>query len=373
MKFTTSSSELLKELLSVQRVISSKTVQPILENFLFVLKGNILEITASDMETTLRRTVEIDDVESEGSIAVPAKLLTDSLREFPDQPLCFEVKTDTSMEISWSNGQFQIPYFPATDYPEIPEMASSVSHLDIPAETLLNGINYTIYATADEEFRPVMNGILFDIEAEGLTLVASDAHKLVCYSTDKIKPEEVSSFILHKKPAGILKSLLSKSEDNVRISFDSKNAFFEFEGTILVCRLIEGRYPAYKSVIPANNPNILTTERAQLLNAVRRVAVCSDQATSQIKLSLHDNELDISAQDLGFSTSAFEKMSCQYEGFDLEIGFKASFLIEILSNLPYDEIEIRFGDSVKAALILPAEADEDSDRICALLMPIRIN
>ena len=159
----------------------------------------------------------------------------------------------------------------------------------------------------------------------------------------------------------------------MRISFDSKNAFFEFEGTILVCRLIEGRYPAYKSVIPANNPNILTTERAQLLNAVRRVAVCSDQATSQIKLSLHDNELDISAQDLGFSTSAFEKMSCQYEGFDLEIGFKASFLIEILSNLPYDEIEIRFGDSVKAALILPAEADEDSDRICALLMPIRIN
>ena len=232
MKFTASSSELLKELLSVQRVISSKTVQPILENFLFVLKGNILEITASDMETTLRRSIEIEDVESEGEIAVPAKLLTDSLKEFPDQPLCFEVKSDTSMEISWQSGQSQIPYFPASDYPEIPEMADSASHFDIPAETLLNGINYTIYATADEEFRPVMNGILFDMEQAGLTLVASDAHKLVCYSTDKVSPGMVSNFILHKKPASILKSLLSRSEDNVRISFDSKNAFFEFEGTI---------------------------------------------------------------------------------------------------------------------------------------------
>lgn len=373
MKFTASSSELLKELLSVQRVISAKTSQPILENFLFVLKGNTLEVTASDMETTLRRSIEIDDIESEGSIAVPAKLLTDALKEFPDQPLTFEVKSDTSMEISWANGQSQMPYFPAGDYPEIPEKADSLSRLDIPAETLLNGINYTIYATAEEEFRPVMNGIYFDLEEEGVTLVASDAHKLVCYSTDKVKPGQTANFILHKKPASILRSLLSRSEDNVSISFDSKNAFFEFEGTILVCRLIEGKYPAYKSVIPTNNPNILSVEKSYLLNAVRRVAVCSD-STSQVKFSLHDNELDISAQDPGFSTSAFEKMTCQYDGFDLEIGFKASFLIEILSNLPYDEIEIRFGDAVKAALILPSkDADEDSDKICALLMPIRIN
>lgn len=373
MKFTISSSELLKELLSLQRVISAKTVQPILENFLFVLKGNTLEITASDMETTLRRTISIDDVESDGSIAVPAKLLTDSLREFPDQPLSFEVKTDTSMEILWTNGQSQIPYFPASDYPQIPETPAGASRLDIAAETLLNGINYTIYATAEEEFRPVMNGILFDMEKEGLTLVASDAHKLVCYTTDTVKSEEESSFILHKKPAAILKGLLSKSEDTVKISFDKKNAYFEFEGTIMVCRLIEGKYPAYKSVIPTNNPNVLTIDRTSLLNAVRRVAVCSDQATSQIKLRLHDSELDISAQDLGFSTSAFEKMDCQYEGFELEIGFKASFMIEILGNLPYNEIEIRFGDAYKAALILPAYEEEDTDKICALIMPIRLN
>lgn len=373
MRFTVSASELLKELLSLQRVIPGKTTQQILENFLFVLKDNRLEITASDMETTLRRSIEIAEVEKEGEIAVPAKLLTDSLKEFPDQPLTFEVKSETSVEISWATGVSQFPYFPADDYPKIPLKAETSESVEIPSEILLNGINSTIYATADEEFRPVMNGIFFDLDTEGITLVASDAHKLVCYSTTEARAMQKSCFILHKKPAGILKGLLGKSSEPVNVSYDSKNAFFEFKDTILVCRLIEGKYPAYRSVIPTNNPNVLTIDRTMLLNSVRRVAVCSDQATSQIKLSLKTNEISISAQDLGFSTSAHERMTCLYDGADLEIGFKASFLVEILNNLPYTDINIRFGDQSRAALILPEDDSDEQEKICALLMPIRLN
>lgn len=373
MNFTVSSSELLKGLLSVQKVISSKTTLPILENFLFVLKGSTLQVTASDAETTLRTSIETDSVSEEGEAAVPAKLLTDYLREFPDQPLKFVTKNDTSIEISWATGTSQIPYFPASDYPEIQQDLSSASVFTIPSETLLNGINYTAYATAEEEFRPAMNGILFDLSAESITLVASDAHKLVCFTSREASGQETSSFILHKKPAAVLKSILSKNDGAVKVSFDAKNVSFEFGGTFLICRLVEGKFPPYRSVIPANNPNILVIDRLPLLNALKRVTVCSNQATSLVRLMLTGNTLELSAQDPGFSISAYEKMMCQYDGYDLEIGFKGPFLIDILSNLPYDEVMIKFADAAKAALILPADPDGDDADICALLMPVKVN
>ncbi len=373
MKFTVSSSELLHGLLSVSRVVAQKSTLPILDNFLFVLKGNTLEVTAADLEMTLKTTITIDEVNEEGEIAVPAKILTDSLKEFPDMPLTFRtLENESLLEISWLSGVSQIPYFSSEDYPKLVELDDISLSISIPAEILLKGINNTLYATAEEELRPVMNGIFFDLSPEGTSLVASDSHKLVCYTRKDVKSEDKSSFILPKKPASILKSLLPKVEDDVKITFDGKNAFFEFYQTILICRLVEGSYPAYKSVIPKNNTNKLIINRITLLNAVKRVAVCSNQATLHIKLSLSYNKLIISAQDLTYSISAHETLSCQYDGDAMDIGFKSNFMIEILNNLPFEEICVSLSDPTRAGLILSADEESQNEDICSLLMPIRI-
>lgn len=373
MNFTVSSSELLHGLLSVSRVISNKNQLPILDNFLFVLKNDTLEITASDLEMTLKTNVKIDEVIEEGEIAVPAKLLTDSLKEFPDLPLTFiKNEKDSTIEIKWLNGESNLPYFSADDYPELPAIGEENTTISFPSSVLLSGINNTIYATAEEELRPVMNGIFFDITPNDTTLVASDSHKLVSYTREDIKAENSSSFILPKKPASILKSLLTKSDDDVKIVYDSKNAYFEFDGNILICRLVEGNYPAYRSVIPTNNPNKLYINRVDLLNASKRIAVCSNQATSHVKFSLSFNKLIISAQDLSFSISAHEVLNCTYEGDPMDIGFKSNFLIEILNNLPFDEICLQLADPCRAGLIVSADESDQEAIIKSLLMPVRI-
>lgn len=373
MNFTVSSSELLHGLLSVSRVISNKNQLPILDNFLFVLKNDTLEITASDLEMTLKTNVKIDKVIEEGEIAVPAKLLTDSLKEFPDLPLTFiKNEKDSTIEIKWLNGESNLPYFSADDYPELPAIGEENTTISFPSSVLLSGINNTIYATAEEELRPVMNGIFFDITPNDTTLVASDSHKLVSYTREDIKAENSSSFILPKKPASILKSLLTKSDDDVKIVYDSKNAYFEFDGNILICRLVEGNYPAYRSVIPTNNPNKLYINRVDLLNASKRIAVCSNQATSHVKFSLSFNKLIISAQDLSFSISAHEVLNCTYEGDPMDIGFKSNFLIEILNNLPFDEICLQLADPCRAGLIVAADESDQEAIIKSLLMPVRI-
>lgn len=373
MNFTVSSSELLHGLLSVSRVISNKNQLPILDNFLFVLKNDTLEITASDLEMTLKTNVKIDKVIEEGEIAVPAKLLTDSLKEFPDLPLTFiKNEKDSTIEIKWLNGESNLPYFSADDYPELPAIGEENTTISFPSSVLLSGINNTIYATAEEELRPVMNGIFFDITPNDTTLVASDSHKLVSYTREDIKAENSSSFILPKKPASILKSLLTKSDDDVKIVYDSKNAYFEFDGNILICRLVEGNYPAYRSVIPTNNPNKLYINRVDLLNASKRIAVCSNQATSHVKFSLSFNKLIISAQDLSFSISAHEVLNCTYEGDPMDIGFKSNFLIEILNNLPFDEICLQLADPCRAGLIVSADESDQEAIIKSLLMPVRI-
>jgi len=374
MKFVVSSTELLARLLSVSRVISSKNALPILDNFLFELKDGYLNITASDQETSLKAGMAIDNVTEEGEITVPARLLVDSLKEFADIPLEFKTNENTtSIEMVWANGNAILPFTTAEDYPEMAALSADSSVFGINSQVLLEGINRTIYATAEEELRPVMNGVFFDIDNDALTLVASDAHKLVCYTRHDIKSENKSSYILPKKPASILKNLLTKIDQDVKISFDNRNAHFEFESFVLVCRLVEGNYPAYRSVIPKNNTNKLTINRQDFLNSLRRVSVCSNPASSLIKLKMTYNQLVISAQDLDFSTASNETLNCQYDGDHMEVGFKSSFLIDILTNLPYTDISLEMSDPSRAALILPSGNSDKDEEILALIMPMLVS
>ena len=374
MKLIISSSELLRGVMSVAKAIPAKSALPILENFLLDLKGNVLEITASDSELTLRTQIEVESTAEEGRIAVPAKHVMDLLKELPDQPLTISTAGDSTFTCSWAGGESTLPYFPAEDYPEIIGADESVAvTLQFPAQSLVEGISSTIYATGDDEIRPAMNGIFFDIDLSSTTLVASDSHKLICYTTADVNASEKASFILHKKPAAILKSIIGKDVETVNISFDAKTAVFKFAGTTVICRLVIGKYPKYRDVIPQNNSNILRINRAQLLNTVRRVSVCSNKASNHIKFDLRSGSLTVSAQDLGFSIAAHETMQCQYDGEDLTIGFKSPFIIEILSNMTCGELVMKFLDSKRAALVVPAEEEAESEKICGIIMPIMIS
>lgn len=369
MKLVISSSELLKGIMTVAKAIPAKSALPILENFLFDLKGGTLEITASDSELTMKTSIEVENAEEEGQIAVPAKHLMDLLKELPDQPLSIKTVSETSFEFSWANGASTLPYFPAGDYPPFTSMEEGAVALEFPAQSLTEGIASTIYATADDEIRPTMNGIYFDIDTDSTTLVASDAHKLICYNAKDVKASEKASFILHKKPAAILRSIIGKNTEKVEIAFDSKNAVFRFDNTIVVCRLIVGKYPRYRDVIPQNNINVMKIDRLQLLNTVRRVSVCANKGSNHIKFNLSPNSLEITAQDLGFSLAAYEKVPCEYDGDELSIGFKATFMIEILSNIDCNEIVLKFADGTRPAVIVPSEEEEESEKICGILMP----
>lgn len=373
MEFNVSSAGLLKGIMDVSKAIPAKTALPILENFLFVLSADKLEITASDQELTLRTCVEVQSTAEEGSIAVPARQVIDLLKALPDQPITIKTTGEGSFECIWSNGNSSLPYFPAADYPEIKGAGEDARKASFPAEVLSEGIGATIYATADDEMRPAMNGIFFDMEEGGTTLVASDSHKLLCYSSREAKVEEKSSFILHKKPASVLRSIIDKSGGDVTLAFDSSTVEFRFGETMMVCRLVVGKFPDYRKVIPQNNSNILKIDRAQLLNTVRRVAVCANKASNHIKFDLRPGQLEITAQDLGFALAAYEKLGCDYSGDELSIGFKSSFLIEILGNMTCGSLVMKFADARRAALIVPSEEEEESDKICGILMPIMVS
>ena len=375
MKLVISSSELLKGLLTVAKAIPAKTTEAILEDYLFVLSGDKLEVTASDKEITMKTCISIDPVrpEDEGRIAVPARQLNDLLKELPDQPITIKTTSDSSFECTWNNGNSSLPYYPAEDYPEISSECEGARNITFPAQALVNGISATVYATADDEMRPTMNGIFFDLDLESSTLVASDSHKLICYTAKDVKASEKASFILHKKPASILKTIIGKDVDEVEISFDAKNAEFKFGQTIVICRLIVGKYPKYREVIPQNNSNVLKIDRVQFLNTIRRVSVCANRASNHVKFDLSEGAIEVSAQDLGFSIAAHEKIACDYEGAPLTIGFKSPFLIEILSNFSCGELEMRFLDDKRAALIQPGENEPEREKLCGIIMPIMIS
>ena len=372
MEFIVSSAELLKGVLNVSKAIPAKTSYPILENFLFVLGEGKLDITASDQELTLRTSVPVD-VKDGGSIAVPARQIIDLLKALPDQPLTIKTKGESSFECLWNNGNSSLPFFPADDYPEIKTVDEDAERIVFPAQSLADGISGTIYATADDEMRPAMNGIFFDIDTASTTLVASDSHKLICFTTTDVEAVQKSSFILHKKPAAVLRSLLDKGEGEVEVLFDASNVVFNYGATMMVCRLIVGKYPKYRDVIPQNNSNILRIDRVQLLNTVRRVSVCANKASNHVKFNLTPGQLEITAQDLGFALAAYEKLECDYAGEDLAIGFKSSFLVEILANMSCETLIMKFMDARRAALIIPSEEEAASEKICGILMPIMIS
>ena len=373
MEFNVSSASLLKGLLDASKAIPAKTALPILENFLFDLKEDCLTVTASDQEITLRTAVAPESVAAEGCIAVPARQTIDLLKTLPDQPITIRTAAEGTFECIWSNGNSSLPYFPASDYPDIKGAGEDALTAVFPAGTLADGISGTIYATADDEMRPAMNGIFFDLDTASTTLVASDSHKLICYTTQDVKVDSKASFILHKKPAGVLKGILDKDGEDVTVNFDATTAVFSFGQTTMICRLVVGVYPKYRTVIPQNNSNILKIDRSLLLSTVRRVAVCANKASNHIKLELSEGQLEITAQDLGFALAAYEKLSCDYSGTDISIGFKSSFLIEILSNMNCESVTIKFLDSRHSALILPDEEEESGEKICGILMPIMVS
>jgi len=373
MKFIVSSTDLLSHLQSIGRVINSKNTLPILDHFLFRVKDDTLTITASDQETTMETSLNLNTVEEEGAVAITAKLLIDTLKEFPEQPLTFTVNPSShAVEISWASGKFNSIGASADDYPAKPAMSADAVQVSFPTEVLLEGLNRTLFATADDELRPVMNGIYFDLQENGATLVASDSHKLMYYKRTDIVRDEAASFILPKKPAALLKSILAKSNDTLTLSFDNKNAVFTFPGYSLTCRLVEGNYPAYRSVIPTNNDSKILVDRVELLNAVRVVSVSSNQASNLIKLKIADNTIYLFAQDLDFSVSTDEKVNCQFNGHEIEIGFKSTFLSEILANLQSTNVSLELSDPSRAGLILPVESEDEHEETLALLMPMTI-
>ena len=375
MKFIVSSSELLSHLQSVSKAISGKSTIPILDSFLFDLNSGDLTITASDLESTLITKLTLDNSEGDGKIALEAKRLLDILKEFPEQPLTFEIDLESlSTTILSENGKFSIVGAAAEEYPQSLELEEDKSiKFTLNSNILETGISKTIFATANDELRPVMNGIYFQMTENDMTFVASDSHKLVRYRRLDVKADKESSFILPKKPSGLLKGLLSGMDEDVIVEFDDKNAVFSFLGFKLICRLTEGKFPNYESVIPTENPNKLIINRNDLYNTAKRVSVFSNQASNLIKLNLTANELTVSAQDIDFSISAHERLSCQYEGDEMAIGFKSVFLSEILSNLGSNEVVVEMSDPSRAGIMLPFESDSENEDVLMLLMPMMVN
>ena len=373
MKFTISSSALLSLLATTGKVISNKSSLPILEYFLMDLKDGVLTVTTSDLETTLIGSISVENVEQEGTIAAPAKLMLDSLKEFAEMPLTIEVNDTTwEIKITWASGHLSIPGASAVSYPSVQTLGAESKVITLDVDTLINGISHTIFATADDELRPVMNGVYFDFQPESLTFVATDAHKLVKFSAEQSN-DFAASFILPKKPSNLLRNLLAKEEEPVEVTFDAKNVTFQLKNFKLVYRLIEGNYPNYNAVIPAANPNKVLVDRVEFLNGIKRVAVCSNPTTNLIRMDIADNRVNLTAQDIDFSVSANETISCSYEGQNVTIGFKSTFLVEILSNIDTPTVVVELADSTRAGVFKPVYDDKQSSESLMLLMPMMIN
>lgn len=373
MRFVVSSTALLSHLQAISKVINSKSTLPILDCFLLELKDSTLTLTAADSETRLVTSLEVNEVEGSGKLAINAKNLLDPLKELPDQPLTFDINDDNlEIFIYFHNGKYNFIGQNGDDYPQPKALSDNAISLSISSELLLSAINRTLFASADDELRPVMNGIYFDITTEDLTFVASDGHKLVKYKTLEVKGSERASFILPKKPSNLLKNILPKEKDAVEIKFDENNAYIVMASYTMTCRFIEGRYPNYNSVIPQDNPNKVALDRQSFLNALKRVSVFSNPANSLVKLQLSDNSIIVSAQDIDFSTAAEETIPCGYVGTAMNIGFKSNFLIEILTNIQATEVSLELSDPSRAGLIFPVEKEENED-LLMLLMPMMLN
>ena len=373
MKFTVSSSLLLSRLQLVGKVISSKNTMAILDNFLLQVNGNKLTITASDLETTLTTSLEIDNQEGDITIALPAKLLMDSLKEFPEQPLCFDINPENlAVVFRTETGNYNFIGQNGNEYPKAPALKEENFKCTIDAGVLGAGVNKTAFAAATEDLRPTMTGIFFHFNNNGVTFVATDAHKLVRLNNSTVKTESEASFILPRKAANMVKNLVASEKGEVCVSFDDKNIIFEMPTYHMICRQIEGRFPNYNGVIPQNNPYEIILDRHQFISSIKRIIAFANQGTYLVKLSISTGKMTLSAQDIDFSISAQETIPCQFEGEPINIGFKAPLLIDILNGISSNEVRLQLADPSRAGIILPLENEENEDML-TLLMPMLIN
>ena len=371
MRFIVSTSILLKQLQAINGASSSSTVLPILENFLFEIKDNTLTISATDLQTSMVTSLQIEAKE-EGKVAMPSKILIETLKTLPDQPVAFFVDNNTlAIEISAGDGKYKLSGENPEDFPKIP-VIDNAHTVNMPAPILAEAISKTIFAVSNDELRPAMSGVLVQLGDKAITFVSTDAHKLVRYRRSDIGVEKPASLILPKKALSLLKSSLPSEDINISIEYNSTNAFFSFGNINLICRLIDERYPDYEAVIPQVNPNKLTVDRLLFLNTLRRVVIFANKTTHQVRLKISGSELNISAEDLDFSNEAHERLGCQFEGEDMEIGFNAKFLVEMLNNLASEEVVIEMSTANRAGLLIPAVAEENED-ILMLVMPVMLN
>ncbi len=370
MKFIVSSSALLKQLLQISGVISANTVLPILEDFLFEIEKNRLTVVATDLETVMKIHMDIEAKDS-GKICIPARILMDSLKNLPDQPLSFNIDKNFAIEITSDNGKYKVMGENPDNFPKEP-MADDTNSFELASSALLTAINKTIFAVSNDDLRPAMTGIYFELDPKGLSFVATDAHRLVRYRRKDASCPANDSFIVPKKPLNLLKSALPDNEDVLKISYNSNHLFVDHGSTQLVCRLIDARFPDYKVVIPVDNPYLMTVNRADFQSALRRVSIFSNKSTYQVALSISGSELQLTAQDIDFSFEGTERMSCQYKGEDMQIAFNAKFLVEILNATDSTEVRMELSTPTKAGIIKPVEQDENED-LLMLVMPLMLN
>ena len=371
MKFIVSSTYLLKQLQVLGGVINNSNTLPILDNFLFELKDSKLTVSASDLETTMSSVVDVES-DTDGSIALPARLLLDTLKTFPEQPLTFVVEDNHTVEISSNHGKYALAYADGKEFPKAVALEDP-STTTISGDILATAISKTIFAAGNDDLRPVMSGVFFQFSTEGLTFVATDAHKLVKYTREDVKASQVAEFIMPKKPLNLLKGILAASDDAVKIEYNDSNAKFTFENSELVCRLIDGKYPNYEAVIPKENPNKLTIDRTQFLNSVRRVSIFSNKTTHQIRLKIAGAELNISAEDIDYSNKAEERLTCDYQGDDMQIGFNSRFLTEMLNNLSSDDVQLEMSLPNRAGILTPTDGLDEGEHVTMLVMPVMLN
>ena len=370
MQFLVSSTQLLKHLQSISGALTTNNSLPILDNFLFDIKEGELSVSASDLETTMQTTLTIDSNES-GKIAVPARQILDMLKTFPEQPLSFRIEDGNRIDITSDNGHYTMNGQNGEEFPRTP-LVDDAHSVRLNSQVLFDAINKTIFATGNDDLRPVMTGVFFDLNEENVTFVATDAHKLVRYRRLDANSTISSSFILPKKPLNLLKGNL-RGDEEVQINFSATNAVFTFNDIVLTCRLIDGKYPNYEAVIPKENPNVLVVDRLSLLNSVKRVSIFASRSTYQVVLRIIGSELKIFAEDIDFANEATERLSCNYSGEDIEIAFNSKFFIEMLNNIDSQEVILEMSAPNRAGILLPHNPSNEKENILMLVMPVMVN
>jgi len=370
MKFIVSSSALLKPIQTLSGVLNTTNTLPILDHFLFEVSDNNLRVTATDLETTMSAVINVEADDS-GSVAVPARLLLETIKTFPEQPLTFTLTDQNTIEISSNYGKYALAYATAEEFPKAVSV-SDASQISMQGNVLATAINSTLFASGNDDLRPVMSGVFFQFSSSGLTFVATDAHKLVRYKRNDVKSATPSAFIVPKKPMNLLKGLLQSYDGDVTIQYNESNASIAFNDILLVCRLVDGKYPNYEAVIPKENPNRLTVDRNAFSQSIKRVSIFANKTTHQVRLKINGSELNISAEDVDFSNEANERLTCSYEGESMEIGFNSRFLNEMLQNIDSDNVIFELSAPNRAGILIPDNSDEGED-ILMLVMPVMLN